>query len=399
MSTETAPLEELILDVQSGFASGDRSRNGVIQLRMNNVTTDGNLDWTSALRVPTTQKHLDKYQLCPGDVLFNSTNSPNLVGKNAVFTGYAEPVVFSNHFARIRVDETKLDPEYLSRWLIVQWQRRVFEGLCTQWVNQASVRKEDLLALEVPVPPLAEQKRIASILEKADRLRRLRRYAQQMSETYLQSVFVQMFGDPVTNPMVWKVERLKDISETFSDGPFGSNLKTEHYTDSGVRVVRLQNIGVGRFIDDDKEFISHSHFKTLEKYRCLPGDVIVGTLGAPNLRACILPDSIPEALNKADCVQIRPKADKANSEYICWLLNLPATLFLAQGMILGQTRSRISMGRLSELIVPIAPLDLQERFAQIVRNYERLRTQQREAARQAEHLFQTLLHRTFRGEL
>jgi type I restriction enzyme S subunit len=208
-----------------------------------------------------------------------------------------------------------------------------------------------------------------------------------------------MFGDPVSNPRGWEVGPLRGISKKFSDGPFGSNLKTEHYTKSGVRVIRLQNIGVGQLIDEDKAYISEAHFAKLSKHRCLPGDVIVGTLGDPNLRACILPSDIPVALNKADCVQIRVDPTKANAEFVCWLINFPETLHLATAMLHGQTRTRISMGQLAQLEVPLPPLLLQQKFAHIVQNYERLRAQQRESARQAEHLFQSLLARAFRGEL
>jgi type I restriction enzyme S subunit len=263
----------------------------------------------------------------------------------------------------------------------------------------SAISRSDLERIQVPFPPLPEQKRIAAILAKADRLRRLRRTARDLSDTYLQSVFLEMFGDPVSNPRGWEVRPLRSTAIKFQDGPFGSNLKTEHYTSSGVRVIRLQNVGVGQLINDDKAYISESHFAAISKHKCVPGDVIVGTLGDPNLRACILPGSIPVALNKADCVQIRVDSEQATPEFICWLLNVPHTLFLAIGMIHGQTRSRISMGQLARLEVPIPPLPFQQQFAHIVHQFERLRAQQREAQRQAEHLFQTLLHRAFRGEL
>jgi type I restriction enzyme S subunit len=185
-----------------------------------------------------------------------------------------------------------------------------------------------------------------------------------------------------------------------SDGPFGSNLKSSHYKHEGIRVVRLQNIGVGYFIDEDKAFIAPSHFADLAKHECVPGDVLVGTLGDPNLRACLLPPSIPLALNKADCVQARVDEQRSNRDYMRWLLNIPSTIHLAPGMAHGQTRTRISMGQLAVLPVPVPPLPLQRKFADVVRRFERLRAQQREAERQAEHLFQTLLHRAFKeGEL
>lgn len=236
------------------------------------------------------------------------------------------------------------------------------------------------------------------MLDKADRLRRLRRYAPELSEAYLQAVFLEMFGDPVTNPRKWKTDTLRSASLIFSDGPFGSDLKTDHYTESGVRVIRLQNIGVGELIDEDKAFISGEHFKAISKHKCLPGDVIIGTLGDPNLRACMLPSSIPIALNKADCIQMPVNPEQTTKAFACWLLNLPHTLHLATGMIHGQTRERINMGRLAELEVPLPDIERQRQFSQVALRFERAHTQQREAQRQAEHLFQTLLHRAFEGE-
>ena len=262
-----------------------------------------------------------------------------------------------------------------------------------------SISRDDLDRIRVPLPPIAEQKRIAAICAKADRLRRTRRYVLELSDNYLRSVFLEMFGDPVENPKGWKTKTIRGIAVKFSDGPFGSNLKTSHYQASGIRVIRLQNIGIGELIDSDKAYVSESHFAGLKKHSCISGDVIVGTMGEPNLRACILPQSIPIALNKADCVQLRPDPKQANSQYICGLLNMPQTLHLALGLIHGQTRERINMGSLAEMCVPVPPLPLQEKFAAIVQKSDRIRAQQRESLRQAEHLFQTILHRAFRGEL
>ena len=263
----------------------------------------------------------------------------------------------------------------------------------------AGLNRNDAYRKTIPFPSLSEQKRITAILEKADRLCWQRRNALELSSTYLQAVFLEMFGNPVTNLKNWKIQPLISVSQKFSDDPFDSNLKTEHYTGSGIRVIRLQNIGIGQLIDEDKAYISESHFASLDKHCCLPGDVIVGTLGDPNLRACILPTSIPVALNKADCVQMRANLDVATAEYLGWLLNMPHTLYMATGMIHGQTRTRINMGRLAELQVPIPPLPLQQKFSQIVQKFDRLRAQQREAERQTEHHFQTLLHQAFEGEL
>ncbi len=80
--------------------------------------------------------------LNPNDILFNSTNSPDLVGKTALFSGLDEQVVYSNHFLRLRADTSKVDPGYLARWLHYEYQHGVFKAMCRQWVNQATVAKE-----------------------------------------------------------------------------------------------------------------------------------------------------------------------------------------------------------------------------------------------------------------
>jgi type I restriction enzyme S subunit len=197
---------------------------------------------------------------------------------------------------------------------------------------------------------LTVQRRIAGQLKQADGLRRTRRYALELTETFLPAAFLELFGDPKQNPNEWPENTLSAVCSKFSDGPFGSNLKSSDYRSSGVRVVRLQNIGVGEFVDDDKAFVSKEHFAALQKHACVPGDVLIGTMGDPNLRACIQPAHIPIALNKADCIQARPHPKQLNALYLQGLLNNPEHMHLVPGMVHGQTRARISTRELASLV-------------------------------------------------
>jgi type I restriction enzyme S subunit len=87
-------LGDLLDDVRAGFACGDDVENGIIQFRMNNVTRDGAIDWSKIRRVPDSTSRIGILLVRPGDVLFNCTNSPELVGKSTVFNGYSEQVTF-----------------------------------------------------------------------------------------------------------------------------------------------------------------------------------------------------------------------------------------------------------------------------------------------------------------
>ncbi|WP_186400445.1 restriction endonuclease subunit S [Stappia sp. P2PMeth1] len=324
-----------------------------------------------------------------GSVLFSSRAPIGHIAINAV------PMATNQGFKSF-VPGPELDASFLYWWLDANRERlqAMGTGATFKEVSKAVVER-----IEIPLPPLEEQRRIAAILDQADALRRLRTRALDKLNTLGHALFHEMFGDPGLNSRNWRTLPIGDAVERISDGPFGSNLKSSHYVDRGVRVWRLQNIGVGEIIDSDKAFISEEHFVKLKKHECNPGDVIVGTLGDPNLRACIQPENIPVALNKADCVQIRPNDDVAVAEYWVGLLNHPSTLKLAHSAVLGQTRSRISMGRLKKLQVPVPDICVQRDYQARMAMLRGIRAPLHSQVEAGQRLFESLQHRAFKGEL
>ncbi len=285
----------------------------------------------------------------------------------------------------------------------LRWLAYALKASRIRTLNKAAavpgLNRNDAYLERVALPPLDEQKRIAAILDKADALRAKRRQAIALLDSLTQSIFLEMFGDPVSNPNGYPLLNVEELSEKYSDGPFGSNLKSEHYTEDGVRVIRLQNIGVGCFINDDAAYISPEHFQRLARHECRPGDVLIATLGDPNLRACVQPEWLELALNKADCVQLRVNPKVATAEYCAALLNVAAARGLVEALVLGQTRGRISMGRLRELRLPVAPLGMQQTFHLKMRKLEMQKQRSELSLYAIETLFTSLQHRAFSGQL
>ena len=323
-------------------------------------------------------------------VLFSSRAPIGLVAINTL------PVCTNQGFKSLVPRFDLVSPDFLFWWLKTKKKHIQSKG---RGVTFKEVSKTIVEDLQIALPPLAEQRRIAGILDAADALRAKRREALAQLDTLLQSTFLDMFGDPVTNPMGWPPTSLSAISEELRDGPFGSNLKSSHYVESGVRVIRLQNIGVGEMLNDDLAFISEEHFASLPRNHCRPGDVIIGTMGDPNLRACVVPLALPRALNKADCILMRVSMTKADANYICQLLNNPCMVSMALQLVRGQTRGRISLGRLKELQIHLPPMELQLRFAAIVRSVEQQKARQRAHLSELDTLFASLQSRAFRGDL
>src|SRR5208283_5089249 len=163
----------------------------------------------------------------------------------------------------------------------------------------------------------------------------------------------------------WSWVALGDIAasepNSITDGPFGSKLKTEHYTDSGPRVIRLQNIGDG-FFRDERAYISESHFQDLRKHQVHGGDLVVAALGEELPRACVVPVWVGPAIVKADCIRVKPDTSLALPRYLDFALNFEQTRKRTGTIIHGVGRPRLNLTEIKSIEVPLAPLGEQRRI-------------------------------------
>jgi type I restriction enzyme S subunit len=171
-------------------------------------------------------------------------------------------------------------------------------------------------------------------------------------------------------PVEWEVDEFGCTVESAVDGPFGSNLKTDHYVaEPGVRVIRLGNIGNGKFLDQDKAWISNVHGRYLSRHSVQPADLLIASLGDekhPFGRACIYPDYFGEAIVKADVFRVRCKKDKMVHSFAVHLFNFPrwrqGLFALAQGV----TRDRVNLTNMMLLQLPIPPISEQRAIAHTI---------------------------------
>ena len=172
-------------------------------------------------------------------------------------------------------------------------------------------------------------------------------------------------------PNGWEWARLEDLAaaepRAITDGPFGSNLKTAHYTEAGPRVVRLQNIGDGEFRPGDAH-ISEQHYELLAKHSVHKGDLVVASLGETLPRACLVPGWVPPAIVKADCVRVRLHSD-IDSTYVNFALQRPVLRRQTATKIKGVGRPRLGMKGIKDLAVPIAPRVEQERIVTAIEEH------------------------------
>jgi type I restriction enzyme S subunit len=162
-------------------------------------------------------------------------------------------------------------------------------------------------------------------------------------------------------PQGWVEVRVGDVAASLVDGPFGSNLKTEHYTAKGVRVIRLQNIGDGRFDDTDKAFIAEDRFQLLHRHDAQPGDVLIAAMGDVLPRVCMVPPQVGAAIVKADCFRLRPN-ELVDSKYLMFAMQSPQMRAAAAPQIAGVGRPRLNLRKVRNLPLALAPLAEQKRI-------------------------------------
>jgi type I restriction enzyme S subunit len=187
--------------LKSGFAAGGDMQlfdaGGVIQLRPTNI--DANREWTFEKNIYLSEATLiDRPDdiIQPGEVLFNNTNSQELVGKTVYMGITGQPFFCSNHMTRIQTINEELNPEYLAALLNAYQRLKVFFSLCTNWNNQSGVNVDLLRQLPIPIPSLSKQAAIADhISEIRQEAKRLRQQAQTELESAKRRIEAMLLGE------------------------------------------------------------------------------------------------------------------------------------------------------------------------------------------------------------
>lgn len=167
----------------------------------------------------------------------------------------------------------------------------------------------------------------------------------------------------------WDIKTLGDLSknkDAIVSGPFGSNLKVSDYKNSGVPILRLQNIGKGYFIDKDIKYISEAKAEELKYHSFISGDIALAKLGIPVGKTCIIPDYIPRGIIVADVVRIRPDKKIVDYKFLEFFLNTDFSVSQLTNNISGATRPRVNLSDVREIKLRLPPLSEQKRIVEIL---------------------------------
>lgn len=317
--------------------------------------------------------------------------------KNRVYVT-DEECYFVSHLAAI-LPNNKVCNSYLARFLY--------------WFNPSnlildsaypSIRLEDINNLKIPLPPLPTQKKIAAILDETDKLRQFDKKLIEKYDALTQSLFLDMFGDPIANTKRWEVKKLKEISTKIHSGntPKGGS---EVYVEEGITFFRSQNVWKNRLIYEDIAFIDQAtHYKMIKsslKHR----DILMTKTGRINTensslgRAAMYLGEDDKANVNGHVYLIRLKKGIVN-EFVLHILTTKEYRGHIRSVCVGGIDKRqLNKDHIENFPIIYPPNNLQNKFTELAAVIEKQKALTQASLEKSEALFNSLLQKAFKGEL
>lgn len=390
-----APVPNAIVDgpFGSNLKLSDYVDVGVPVLQGKNITNDS-FRWFDVRFISDRKAtELKRSSVRVGDILIIKIGS---IGYSAIvedLNGFEFAIIPAN-LAKVTPDSTKVDLGYLHKWLTSVDAKRYLNSVASK-TAQPALSLGKIKSLPVPLPPLVEQRRIANVLDHAQALRAERREALGELTSLTQSLFLDLFGEPATNPKGWPVRRIGDLLESAS---YGTSEKSG--ANGEFPVLRMNNITrTGEMDFTDLKFMD-LEASQYDRYFARTGDVLFNRTNSADLvgKTGIFRESKPMAYAG---YLIRLRMNKENDpEFLSAFLNSGYSKRMLRGMcksIIGM--ANINATEIQAMKIPQPPYPLQREFAHRLRAVEELKTAQRASLTELDALFATLQHRAFRGEL
>lgn len=330
-----------------------------------------------------------------GDILVSSANSWNLVGKCCWIPDLPWRASFGGFVSLLRADPAKVDPRFLFHWFSSDRIQATLRSFGQQTTNISNLNVDRSLKLPFPLPPLAEQRRIATILDKAKALQAKRSAALAKIGILPQSIFFELFGDPATNPKSFPKKRLASLVRDDDTINYGVVQPGDDVAD-GVPLVRVGDLLEGRVSHRALKRISSAIEKKYKRSRLRGDEILVSCVGSTGVVA--LADESVKGFNIARAVARIPLAEKTNRLFMASYLKTDFVQRYFTNELRTVSQPTLNIKQLSETLVVLPPIELQREFARRIGAVEKLKSAQRASLAKLDALFSSLQYRAFRGK-
>lgn len=264
-------------------------------------------------------------------------------------------------------------------------------------------RPENVGRIEITLPTLSEQKRIADILDKAESIRHKRQLNVRTVDELIHSTFMRIVGPDAQGYCDWPIREIQDLAScepgSMRTGPFGSTLKHSEFVDEGVAVLGIDNAVKNQFAWDQRRFITKEKYEELKRYTVHPGDVLI-TIMATTGRSAVVPEDIPVAINTKHLACITLARTKAEPEFVSNAIHRhPEVLKQLGASGRGAIMTGLNLGIIKKIGIPTPPIEVQRQFTNVLEECRNLQMRLQHASIESDNLFNSLVQSAFKGDL
>ncbi len=334
------------------------------------------------------EAELEKYSVKKGDLLICEGGD---IGRSAIWNK-EESLQYQNALHRVRFNGEVL-PRFCLMYLKSLKEKGILDTRYGKGVTIKHLVKSSLLSIPIPIPPLAEQERIVAELDLLSSIIDKKKAQLKELDQLAQSIFYDMFGDPITNEKGWEVKKLKDNVQEMFLGPFGSALKVSCYVpeSDAFAMVYEQKHAIQGTLEMENHFINREKFDSLSRFEVKPKDFIMscrGTIG----RIFQLPMNAPKGIIHPSLMKIRIKVEIYDYTFFVFLLQKVIAEQTTKGNCVQMAITAKELGNM-DFIVP--PLSLQQEFAKKVEAIERQKALVQQSIAETQTLFDSRMDHWF----
>ena len=392
-----------------GVRNWQFKESGIKLLNVANITKQGKIDLDKTDRHLSTEEVDSKYQhflIDEGDLVIASSGITNdednlLRTKIAFIEKQHLPLCLNTSTIRFKAKDGVSDLKFLKHWLnSLEFRQQITKEVTG--IAQKNFGPSHLKKIKISLPPLTEQRRIASILDQADELRQKRQQAIEKLDQFLQATFIDMFGDPKINPYKFNIEKLSkfyiDSKNGTKCGPFGSALKRHEYVEDGIPVWSMDVITLsGEFIDNPSLWVTNEKFRELESYSVEQGDVIISRAGTVG-KMGVVHSQYDKSLISTNLIRLR-FGKKLLPEYFVALMTYCKHRLSRLQTGADGAFTHMNTGILDNLEFPYPPIEKQKQFVDFLHMVNNNKQILLESYKRMNDLFVSIQHQAFSGTL
>jgi type I restriction enzyme S subunit len=365
------------------FKPSDWSKTGKEIIRIQNLTK-------GSAQINYFEGELpDKYKVRQGDIIISWS------GSLGVYEWNNEEAWLNQHLFKVVFDKEELNKSFFKHLISVVLKE--MEGL-VHGATMKHITKQKFDAFQIPLPPLPQQKKIAAILDAADAYRQKTKALITKYDELTQSLFLDMFGDPVKNEKGWEMLSGRIVFKLIG----GAAFKSLDYTSQGIPLIRIGTVNKGYFDNTQLTFIPSSFEKSHSKYLVYPNDLLItltGTVGKDDYgNAFVLTNEFEKYLLNQRVAKIC-NSEKHHLVFLNFFLKQNKVKNELIGVSRGVRQANLSNEDFYKLETITPPRTLQNQFAERVQAIEEQKAQAQASLEKAEELFNSLLQRAFNGKL